>query len=145
MDLRITSVNVLIRDKAGRTFLQMRDGKARTEPLTWSFWGGAVDPSDANVESCAARELLEELGVAASPDQFRRLAERVGGDGQIAPLLLFLPPISWPEVSINEGAGAAFFWRSEIEAIPVSKSVGWYLRNRPEFLHAAGAPRGQTS
>jgi 8-oxo-dGTP pyrophosphatase MutT (NUDIX family) len=143
MEEWIRSVNVLVRDAAGRTFLQMRDGRARLHPLMWGFWGGGMSAEDADIAACAARELQEELRLAAAPADFEHLSERVGSDGQVAPLLLYRPPVHWSDVTILEGAGAGFFWRSEILQLPISKPLADHLRTDPE-LFGEGAPLHQS-
>lgn len=130
----IKSVNILVRDAIGRTLLQIRNEDARTAPLLWGFWGGAVDVSDTGPDHAAARELGEELGVDASPDQFAVLAQRGRAAGHLAALLLYTPPLAWSDIRVCEGAGAGFFWRRELLRLPLARPVAWYLEHNPEFF-----------
>jgi len=130
----LSSVNILVRDAMQRTLLQMRDSAAASSPLLWGFWGGAIDPTDANPFHAAARELNEELGLACAPEDFTLLAERCDSRGRIAQLMLYKPTPSWKDIEINEGAGAGFFWRSEIAALPVAASVTWHLAHYPQLF-----------
>ncbi|WP_198297898.1 NUDIX domain-containing protein [Bordetella genomosp. 9] len=127
----ITNVSILVRDRSGRTLLQMRDSNARIGPLAWSFWGGAVERGDADHTHTASRELEEELGVAAHPAEFIEIGRRVGSDGQEAPLMLLTRPVEWGEFRVMEGAGAGYFRAGEIRQLPVTRSVAWYLANKP--------------
>jgi 8-oxo-dGTP pyrophosphatase MutT (NUDIX family) len=134
VDLTLASVNVIVRDAAGRTLLQMRDSQTRISPLLWGFWGGAVDVSDESAHDAAARELSEELCVPAASADFLSLGRRVDSRRRLAELLLYRPPLSWKQICICEGAGAAFFWRREMRNLPLTNSVAWYLDRKPEFF-----------
>lgn len=134
----ITNVSILVRDRLGRSLLQMRDGKAANGPLAWSFWGGAVEDQDADHRHTASRELEEELGIVAPPADFTEIGRRTGGDGQEAPLMLLRHPVEWGDFQVLEGAGAGYFELGEIRQIPVTRSVAWYLANQPDiFLRSA--------
>lgn len=134
----ITNVSILVRDRSGRSLLQMRDGAAPNGPLAWSFWGGAVEPGDADHWHAAARELDEELGVVARPAEFIEIGRRTGSDGQEAPLLLLPRPVEWGDFRVREGAGAGYFHLDEIRQLPVTRSVAWYLANRPGVFASTG-------
>ena len=132
--LTLSSVNVIVRDSANRTLLQMRDSATKTSPLLWGFWGGAVEAADETANHAAARELSEELCVSAAPNDFVCLGERVDSHGRLAKLLWYRPPLSWDRIRICEGAGAGFFWRREIERLPIANVVAWYLLRHPVFF-----------
>ncbi|SAI28096.1 NUDIX hydrolase YfcD [Bordetella ansorpii] len=127
----ITTVNILVRDRLGRVLLQMRDGAASLGPLTWSFWGGGVEPIDPDYLHTASRELEEELGIAANPADFTEIGRRKGSDGQEAPLMLLRRSVEWGDFRVQEGAGAGYFHLEEIRQLPVSRTVSWYLTNQP--------------
>lgn len=133
----ITTVNILVRDRVGRALLQMRDGAAPVGPLTWSFWGGAVEPGDTDPMHTALRELEEELGIAAHPADFTEIGRRKGSDGQEAPLMLLHRAVEWGDFRVQEGAGAAYFHLEEIRQLPVSRTVSWYLANQPSVFEPA--------
>ncbi|WP_158219457.1 MULTISPECIES: NUDIX domain-containing protein [unclassified Achromobacter] len=130
----ITSISILVRDRTGRPLLQMRDSGATLGPLCWSFWGGAVESEDADHAHTAARELEEELAIVAGPADFIELARRTGSDGQEAALMLLPRPVDWGDFRVLEGAGAGFFHLYEIRQLPVTKSLAWYLANRPDVF-----------
>jgi 8-oxo-dGTP pyrophosphatase MutT (NUDIX family) len=135
----ITSIGILVRDRRGRPLLQMRDSNATLGPLCWSFWGGAVEPEDADHTHTAARELEEELGIVASPGDFIEIGRRIDSKSNEAALMLLPRAIEWGDFRVLEGAGAGYFQLKEIEQLPVTRSLGWYLANRPEvFLPTAG-------
>ncbi len=131
--MTVCSVNILVRDPRRRTLLQFRDASTRTFPLQWGFWGGAMSPSDPSPAHCAARELREELELAASPGDFTRVALRISSRGE-AWLMLYRPAVEWAEFRVREGAGAAFLWRHEILRLPLSKPVAEHLSDDPELF-----------
>ncbi|WP_250508295.1 MULTISPECIES: NUDIX hydrolase [unclassified Caballeronia] len=130
----LSSVNIVVRDSRGRTLLQMRDSAARSSPLMWGFWGGAVDADDESAHHAAARELSEELCVCAQRSDFEPIGERVDSRGRLAALFLYRPSVHWEDIRVNEGAGAGFFWREEINRLPVSNAVAWYLERCPRIF-----------
>ncbi|WP_157792874.1 NUDIX domain-containing protein [Bordetella genomosp. 8] len=134
----ITNVSILIRDGQGRTLLQMRDSKAANGPLAWSFWGGGVEDEDVDHRHTAARELEEELGIIAAPADFTEIGRRTGSDGQEAPLMLLRRPVEWGDFQVLEGAGAGYFELDEIRQLSVTRSVAWYLGNKPEVFDIRG-------
>jgi 8-oxo-dGTP pyrophosphatase MutT (NUDIX family) len=129
----VRNVNILIRDAEGRTLLQFRDGSAPAFPLLWGFWGGSVSPADASPAGCAARELREELEVDCAPADFEWVGGRTSSRGE-AWLMAYRAPLAWGGFRVREGAGAAFFWRSEILRLPLSKPVAEHLRTDPELF-----------
>lgn len=59
----------IIMTSDGRYLLQLRDNKVGIFfPGCWGCFGGAIDPTDADTQSCILRELEEELGLALSSD-----------------------------------------------------------------------------
>lgn len=127
------SVNILLRGADGRTLLQMRDG-AGAGALTWGFWGGGVEASDVSLADCAVRELGEELRLEALPQDFAFLSFRGRRAGHLAALLLYRRSVAWTEIDVREGAGAGFFWRSELLRIDVSQAVREHLMARPDLF-----------
>ena len=134
----VRSVNVLVRDPRGRTLLQIRDASTPTYPLLWGFWGGATSPLDASPAHCAARELQEELELDAAPADFSRAGVRTSSSGE-AWLMLYRPAVAWGAFRVREGAGAGFFWRSELLQLPLSRPVADHLRTDPHLFGEADA------
>jgi 8-oxo-dGTP pyrophosphatase MutT (NUDIX family) len=130
----ITNVSILVRDRLGRSLLQMRDSAAPNGPLAWSFWGGGMEPEDADHHHTASRELEEELGIVAHAADFIEIGRRTGSDGQEAPLMLLPRPVEWGDFRVLEGAGAGYFQLDEIRQLPVTRSVAWYLSNKPSVF-----------
>jgi 8-oxo-dGTP pyrophosphatase MutT (NUDIX family) len=130
----ITNISILVRDRLGRSLLQMRDSAAANGPLAWSFWGGALEPEDPDHRHAAARELEEELGIVAHAADFIEIGRRTGSDGQEAPLMLLPRPVEWGEFRVLEGAGAGYFRVHEIRQLPVTRSLAWYLANKPDVF-----------
>lgn len=56
-------------DSAGRVLLTRRPRTMRTFPGAWVLPGGRCDPTDTSVMETALRELREETGITASPEQ----------------------------------------------------------------------------
>ncbi|WP_338466852.1 NUDIX hydrolase [Novosphingobium sp. ZN18A2] len=130
----VRSVDVLVQDAGGRTLLQFRDGAARTYPLAWSFWGGAVDDCDETLAHAAARELEEELGVSVRPEEFELAGRRVARSGRTAPLFRLVRALAWTDITIHEGAGAGWFRRAEILSLPATPSVVFHAQESPRLF-----------
>lgn len=132
----VRSVDVLVQDHALRTLLQFRDGAAPTYPLLWSFWGGALDEADKTLAHAAARELGEELGILARPDEFELAGKRVARSGRTAPLFRLTRALTWADITVREGAGAGWFHREEILSLPATPSVTFHVEANPVLFGA---------
>ena len=68
-ELAHRAVHVLVKDRAGRHFLQKRGGTKRIQPGKWdSAVGGHLLPGES-YEDGAVREMAEEIGVRNAPLQ----------------------------------------------------------------------------
>lgn len=108
------TVNFVVNDSGGRYLLQMRDGNAKQDPLTWEFFGGGLD-GEESLLSAASREMLEELEVSATERDFEELGDlKIDVYGGVqASVLKFKKQLAWGDFKVNEGAGAAFFTKEE--------------------------------
>jgi len=72
--LRHRATHVLVFNRAGELFLQKRSQAKDTAPGAWdSSASGHVDAGE-DYDACAARELREEIGLAAAPARWLRVA-----------------------------------------------------------------------
>lgn len=133
------SVDLLVFGTDGRVLLQFRDGRPAHFPLTWSFWGGSLEDEDADIYAAAAREAREELSLDLNPDDFTQCGLRVGSNGNRAYLLRCERRIDWRDIAIREGAGGGFFTIEEMQALPVTRAVRFYLDHELRALHAPDA------
>ena len=109
---------IIFRDRTGRILLQFRDENALSEPLGWSFFGGLAEGDESPLEA-VIREVKEELEIDLSVHDVRLLAERHwispnSGKEKIVYFFEGTVPISWKDVAIREGAGAAFLKKEEV-------------------------------
>lgn len=132
--MKIESVDIVVRSAKLELLLQMRDRHAKVRPLMWSFWGGRVAPCDDDAIGAALRELKEELDVDAKRHHLHVLCNYFNCDGQLASLVEYRRALTWKEFSVREGAGAAFFGKDDIEALPTSPDVVWALNNVPNLF-----------
>ncbi len=117
------SVGILITNKAGEYLLQMRDGTPGIcNPLRWNFFGGRRNNLE-EIISGAMRELSEELDIIANSEEFKILGDIIFPDGEFYTLTQYLKPITWRDFSVNEGAGAAFFTKQELEQINITEKT----------------------
>ncbi|WP_167392330.1 NUDIX hydrolase [Mesorhizobium sophorae] len=137
--MAVLNVSILVRDSKRRTLLQFRDAFAPAFPLHWSFWGGRLSALDASPAHGGAREFREELELDASPDDFSLVGVRTSTKGE-SWLLLFRHAVEWGDFRVREGAGAAYFWRSEIVRLTLSKPVAAHLRTAPELFGESPCP-----
>ncbi|MGX5844176.1 NUDIX domain-containing protein [Mesorhizobium sp. ArgA1] len=136
----VLNVNILVRDSKRRTLLQFRDAFAPVFALRWGLWGGRLSTSDETPAHGAAREIREELELAATPEDFSLLDVRTSTKGD-SYLFLFRHTVEWGDFRVREGAGAAYFWRSEIVRLPLAKPVEAHLVTAPELFGEAPALR----
>lgn len=124
-------VTVVVVNSDGKIWL----GK-RSDVDSWSVAGGHFELGDS-AESCARRELLEELnvealeltmiGVITNPEQ--TLIKHPNGDEVQAPSFVFVAKISDDEIKLDE-EHSSYEWLELDGAIErVSSSASFYSRN----------------
>lgn len=112
----------IICNAAGEFLLQFRDGTAGIDyPLQWDFFGGACE-EDETIEECSAREMREELGIEALPQDFELVTTQTI-DGLIEHLVRYTRCVEWGDISLGEGAGYAFFTQEELVGIATINRV----------------------
>jgi|TARA_Y100000310_G_scaffold71946_2_gene67890 8-oxo-dGTP pyrophosphatase MutT (NUDIX family) len=82
----------------------------------WSFFGGSADHQDETEQQAIVREIKEELGLDISEEHLRLLTNEIHGEGEERNVFFFeyTQPISWNDIGVYEGAGAAFLTKEEI-------------------------------
>lgn len=109
---------IVFRNEEGKILLQFRDGNAPSEPLGWSFFGGITEGTETPLEAMI-REVKEELEMDLSGEDVRLLAERHwisphSGEEKMVYFFEGVVPITWRDICIREGAGAAFLKKEEV-------------------------------
>ena len=66
-------VEIFTINSDGRILLTQRD-PIKTYPLLWEITGGSITAGESSIEG-AVRELAEETGLLASPEQLRKIGE----------------------------------------------------------------------
>lgn len=102
--------HVLVRDRAGRFLLQLRDQVAGIAfPGWWSLFGGGLEGTE-DLRLAACRELLEETGLTAPPEALRPFGRAISSWGSKR-LRLYVYAWDWAgssaDIRVGEGAGFA--------------------------------------
>ena len=120
---------VIFRDAAGRILLQYRDSGAPAAALMWSFFGGCTDTEEESPTEAAVREAKEELGMEISESDLRLLSQEVHTEEEEREVFFFeyAPVITWDDVAVYEGAGAAFLTKEEIAMMPDTTETAKYF------------------
>jgi len=108
---------VILRDAEGKFLLQFRDSGAPTGKLRFTLFGGSIDEGETP-EAGALRETLEELELAVRPEDLRLVTVKPFFQEELMQdetLNIFevTKPVSWDDIRIREGAGAAFLTKEE--------------------------------
>lgn len=119
---------IIFRNESGKILLQFRDSNAPTMPLQWSFFGGEVD-ADETVEEAMMREAMEELDINIAPEDLRLLATEQHTDEltRTVHFYEYTKPIRWNDISIHEGAGAAFLSKEEVATMQDATETAKYF------------------
>lgn len=112
---------IVFRNPEGKLLLQFRDGKAQSDALGWSFFGGVAEGAESPMDAIV-REVKEELGLDISPRDVRLLAKRQwispsNGEEKTVYFYERISPLKWGEFNIYEGAGGAFLSKAEVAAM----------------------------
>lgn len=124
------TVNLWLFDAEGRLFLQFRDGtEGICNPLMWNFFGGGVDPGE-DFLAAAVRELFEETGLRARPEDLDVLFEGEILGKEFTKAVRLKRTVRWEDLALGEGAGAGRFTESELvrmmetgKVTPVTKEI----------------------
>ena len=127
---------IVFRNADGKILLQFRDSGAPTAPLMFSFFGGVTEGDEAS-SAAIIREVQEELGIRLTEEDLELLAEEnwVGQFSENEKTVFFYEcrrTITWKDIDVQEGAGAAFLTKEEIAAMDnvtdlVKHFVGTYI------------------
>jgi 8-oxo-dGTP pyrophosphatase MutT (NUDIX family) len=120
---------IIFRNREGKILLQYRDSGAPTQPLKWSFFGGSTDSDEESVEQGILREVKEELNLDISEEDLRLLGDEVHAEESERHIFFFeyTKPITWEDVEVHEGAGAAFLSKEEILQMPETTETAKYF------------------
>lgn len=113
---------IILQDKRGRICLQLRDNFDYVSGAgKWSFFGDHVE-SGESWRDAVIRELEEEIGVKADPDQFAPYARLVPDGGLQAYHYYFrlARPVEPNEIRLSEGAGFGFW---DVKDIPLDLTL----------------------
>jgi 8-oxo-dGTP pyrophosphatase MutT (NUDIX family) len=115
---------LIIRNGEGKYLLQMRDNTPGvTYPLHWDFFGGGIEEGETAAQA-AAREMREEMGIEAVPEDFTEHAVWMNTVQDVQEhVMLYRHLMEWGDFRVFEGAGAGFFAASDIPALNATPPV----------------------
>lgn len=120
---------IVLQNAEGKYLLQMRDNTPGIQcPLMWDGFGGGIEEGEEPLAG-ALRELKEELDVDASPEDLEPLGALMLG-GRTQYYFKLKRPVSWKDFSVNEGAGAAFFFPEDMALLPAAEPVRAFFVER---------------
>lgn len=119
---------ILLHNAEGKILLQYRDSGAPTMPLMWSFFGGRTEGNETP-EQGIIREAEEELGIRLDVEQLVCLGREVHTEESTREIVVFTSaePVTWEDIVVHEGAGAAFLSKEEILAMPNTTETAKYF------------------
>lgn len=105
-------------DETGRVLLQRRP-LHKHHGGAWEFPGGKIENGE-NPRFALARELAEELGIVADPEDFAAMA--FAEEGTEHPIVLLLYTLrSWGNaIEGREGQKWGWFWLEQAENLPLA-------------------------
>ena len=121
---------IICRNSKGNILLQFRDSGAPSAPLMWSFFGGRADTDDETELQAIIREAKEELGLDISESDLKLLGDGVHTEEQTRHIFVFeyVHPITWSDIVVDEGAGAAFLSKEEIATMGcITKTAQYFV------------------
>jgi 8-oxo-dGTP diphosphatase len=121
-----TGNRILITNAAGKYLMQFRDNTPGINfPLMWDFFGGSSEGEETPVQGML-RELHEELNLDLTEDDLEEVAhERIKGVDEY--LYRLKRPLAWDDFTIQEGAGAAFLTKEELQKLPISGFAQFFV------------------
>ena len=120
-----TSVNIVAKNEEGKYLLQMRNNNPGIcDPLTWNLFGGKVEEGEEIIEA-GIREFSEEAGILGEENDYVPAGHIEYNDIpkqkiDTIHLVEYTKPVSWSDIDLNEGAGAAFFTIEEMKQINIT-------------------------
>ena len=117
------AVHVWIVNSKGELLLTLRSSEKETWANYWENTGGAVWAGESSIEGCI-RELYEETGILANPEELELLASHCDNNW-FADIYALKKDISISEIKLQPGETSAAIWVSiaEFEKMCNSKKV----------------------
>ena len=136
-------VHIWVADSRGRLLIQRRADHLALMPGVWAVTGGSAIHGEDSV-TAARRELREELGIAARPEQLGFIG-RLRRRNSFSDLWLLRRDIALQELTLQkeEVADARWVTREELEAMVRGKTFHNY--GRPYFEKVFRAVYGDTA
>lgn len=101
----------------------MRDGTGGIcNPLKWNFFGGSIADDEEPIVG-AVRETQEELGIQVKPDDFELIDNIQPQPDRLVYVVRCLTNVEWPDITIQEGAGAGYFTKTELLNIDITDAT----------------------
>jgi 8-oxo-dGTP pyrophosphatase MutT (NUDIX family) len=121
---------VILVDRGGRLLLQHRDEQAPRAAGQWGLVGGHVEPGE-DFDTAVRRELAEETGVVADPDELElwREAEFEYSDGHRGHYRVYAgaTDLGDDDIVLGEGEAIVFVDPADIDSLDLSESCAHFL------------------
>ncbi|MGG7568592.1 NUDIX hydrolase [Rhodovulum sp. DZ06] len=121
---------VILHDPLGRVLMQLRDDRPGVAyPGTWAPFGGGVEGAETLPEA-AAREVVEELGIALRPGALSPFACTPSDLPGRRRIYAFSAPFpgNARDIRLGEGAGFAFFTHAQLGALPLPPHIALVMQ-----------------
>ena len=124
-------VHIWVEDSKGRLLIQKRAPHLKLMPDTWAVTGGSAVAGEDSV-TAAVRELSEELGIRAKPDDFRLLG-RMRRRNSLCDLWLLRRDVPLSKLSLQTEEVADARWVTRGQLMEMVKDRRFHHYGTPYF------------
>lgn len=124
-------VHIWVTDSAGRLLIQRRADHLQLMPGIWAITGGSAIHGEDSV-TAARRELREELGIEAAPEELERIG-RLRRRNSFSDLWLVRRDVKRQELSLQREEVADARWVTRGELLKMVRERAFHNYGRPYF------------